>query len=288
MAVGAAAIFARFALGGAGPLAVAASRLCIASLVLLAIAAVRPRRASPPLARRQAFALATAGIALALHFAGWIASLEYTTVAASTLLVATTPIWTALYDAVACGRVPSRATLLAFVAGGVGLAAIVGYNATPPPIAGHALLGAALAVGGSVAMAAYLVVVRDARGRLDTGTIVTHTYSWAAVALVAGTALLHQAPPALDDAPAWAGIIAMALISQLLGHTAINASLRWFAPSTVSFTNLLEPVGAAVLALVVFGEKLSPVALAGGLVLLAAIAVVLREARIEPPLETIL
>ena len=106
-------------------------------------------------------------------------------------------------------------------------------------------------------MAAYLVVVRDARREIDTAAIVTRTYAWAAVVLVAGAVAVHQPPPAFDNVPAWGGIVAMALISQLLGHTAINASLRWFAPSTVSFTNLLEPVCAAALALIVFGEKLS-------------------------------
>jgi drug/metabolite transporter (DMT)-like permease len=71
----------------------------------------------------------------------------------------------------------------------------------------------------------------------------------------------------------------MALVSQLLGHTAINASLRWFSPSAVSFTNLIEPVAAAVLALFIFGEALAPPAIAGGAVLLIAIGIVLREER---------
>ncbi|HEY1653933.1 MAG TPA: EamA family transporter [Candidatus Tumulicola sp.] len=287
LAVGAAAIFARFALGGAGPLAVSAGRLCIATLALFAISALRPRRALRRPSRRQTFALVAAGVALALHFAGWIASLAYATVAVSTLLVATTPLWSALYDALVRGRIPSRATLAAFAAGAAGLVAIVGFNATPPPVSGHGLLGAALALGGSLAMAAYLVIVRDARGTLATEVIVTRTYATAAVVLVAGAAIARQPPPALHDLPAWGGILAMALISQLLGHTAINASLRWFSPSAVSFTNLLEPVCAAVLALIVFGETLSPAAVAGAAVLLAAIAIVVRDDRgAAAPLET--
>jgi drug/metabolite transporter (DMT)-like permease len=281
LAVGAAAIFARFALEGAAPLAVAASRLCIAAFVLLAIAAVRSRRrphARP--SRRQAILLAAAGVALACHFAGWIASLEYTTVAASTLLVASTPMWTALYDAIAHRRAPSWPVLAAFVIGGCGLLAIVGLGATPPPIAGHLLLGAMLAIAGSFAMAVYLILVRDVRGALDTRTIVTRTYAWAAVLLIVAAAIARQPPPTLNDAKAWGGILGMALISQLLGHTAINASLRWFSPSAVSFTNLIEPVAAAALALLIFGEALAPPAVAGGAILLAAIGIVLREERV--------
>ena len=280
LAVGAAAIFARFALQGAAPLAVAASRLCVAAAILLVITAFawRHRLRTLP-TRRQALQLGVAGVALAAHFGGWIASLEYTTVAASTLLVATTPMWTALYDAWARRRAPSPAVLTAFVVGGAGLIAIVGFNKTPPPIAGHALLGALLAIAGSLAMAVYLIVVRELRETLGTRTIVTRTYLWAAIVLIAAAAIAHQAPPALSDAPAWGGILGMALVSQLLGHTAINASLRWFSPSAVSFTNLIEPVVAAVLALFIFGEALAPAAIAGGVVLLIAIGIVLREER---------
>ena len=71
--------------------------------------------------------------------------------------------------------------------------------------------------------------------------------------------------------------MAMALISQLLGHTALNAALRWFSPSAVAMTTLLEPVTAAVLALFIFGETLSPLAVAGGLLVLLAIGAFLRE-----------
>ncbi|MBV8117765.1 MAG: EamA family transporter [Candidatus Eremiobacteraeota bacterium] len=281
LAVGAAAIFARFALEGAKPLAVAAARLCIAAVVLLAIAAIRKAPASPIMrpSRRLAILLVLAGFALAVHFATWIASLEYTTVAVSTLLVASTPIWTAIYDAVVCRRGLSPASITAFITGGAGLLAVVGFNRTAPPIAGHALLGALLAIVGSLGMAAYLIVVRNARKTLDTQTIVTRTYAWSALFLIGATAIGHQTPPHLDDISAWGGILGMALISQLLGHTAINASLRWFSPSAVSFTNLIEPVAAAALALLIFGEMLSPVAIAGAAILLASVAVVLREER---------
>ena len=67
----------------------------------------------------------------------------------------------------------------------------------------------------------------------------------------------------------------MALISQLLGHTGMNAALRWFSPSAVSFSTLLEPVFAAALALAIFGETLSAIAVAGACVLLASIGTVL-------------
>jgi drug/metabolite transporter (DMT)-like permease len=221
--------------------------------------------------------LAFAGLALAVHFATWIASLQFTSVAVSTLLVATTPIWTAAYDAIVLKRPLTRLATVAFVTGGAGVCAVVGFNRAAPPIAGHELLGALLAIAGSIAIAAYFILVREVRAQLDTRTIVTHTYTWAAVLLVAAAAVAHQPAPAAHDTIAWGGIAAMALISQLLGHTALNASLRWFSPSAVAFSTLLEPVVAAALALLVFGEGVAPIAVAGAVVLLASIAVVLRE-----------
>jgi drug/metabolite transporter (DMT)-like permease len=253
----------------------------VAAFVLLAIAAIRKclGAATVPPTRRQAALLVTAGLALAVHFGTWIASLEYTTVAVSTLLVATTPVWTAIYDALVSRRGLSPPAIAAFLTGATGLFAVVGFNRTLPPVGGHTMLGAGLAVTGSLAMAAYLILVRDARERLDTQTIVTRTYTWSALFLVVAAAVARQPLPPISDAAAWGGILGMALVSQLLGHTAINASLRWFSPSAVSFTNLIEPVAAAGLALLIFGERLSPLAIAGAAMLLASVAVVLREER---------
>lgn len=279
LAVGAAAIFARFALQGAQPLAVSALRLLIASAILLAASGVRRGTGGVEAAvsgRKQLLLLA-AGIALALHFAGWIWSLQYTSVAVSTLLVTTTPIWTSLYDAIFRGRRWSGLVWAAYAAGIAGVFMIAGFGGAAPPIPGHGVLGAALALIGGIAVGAYFIIVREVRAALSTRAIVTRTYSWAACALVIAALIARQPPPPFSATNAWLGIFAMALISQLLGHTALNVSLRWFSPSAIAMATLLEPILAALLALAVFHEALSATAIAGAVILLAAIAVVLRE-----------
>ncbi|MBV8245328.1 MAG: EamA family transporter [Candidatus Eremiobacteraeota bacterium] len=275
LAVGAAAIFARWALTGAGPLSVSALRLTIAAAAVWALAAMRRKatHVSPEFRTR----LAIAGVALAAHFGTWIASLQYTTVAISTLLVSTTPLWTAMYDAVVRKR-PMRARVWpAYALAGLGLLMVVGIGGSAPPIPGHALLGAALAIAGSISIGAYFEIVRSMRADVSTRDVVQQTYGWAAIVLIVAAVVARQAPPPLEDGTAWAGIVAMALVSQLLGHTAMNASLRRFSPTAVAMTTLLEPVVAALLALAIFGERLLPLALLGGVVLLAAVAAVLRE-----------
>jgi drug/metabolite transporter (DMT)-like permease len=279
LAIGAAAIFARFALTGTGPLWASTLRLAIAAapLVLLALLSGKARPG-----RKAEFAFFGAGIALAVHFGAWLASLLYTSVAVSTLLVCTSPIWTGLYDALVL-RVPVARSFLAAVAlAAVGLGLVASERTSPAPQPGHTIEGAALALLGSLGIGAYLLIVRAAGPRPDgtrmaTRDIVARTYSWAAIALLPLALLSGGGPPAVTDATAWLGILAMALVSQSLGHTGLNAALRDFTPSAVAMSTLLEPVFAAALAAAIFRETLSWQAAAGGGLVLAAILIALRS-----------
>ena len=276
--MGAAAIFARFALTGAGPVAVSMLRLAIAAAVVLALVAVRgPRRL---LSGRNEAVLALAGVVLAVHFATWIASLRFTSIAIATLLVCTSPIFTGIGDAFSRRRAPGAFFWSALAFAAVGLALVAQTRNAPAPIPGFGFAGAALAVAGALAMAVYLTIVRTIRADLATLTIVVRTYAWAALALVPVVVLLHEAPPPWTPgyAPAWMGIAAMALVSQLLGHTGMNSALRFFTPTTVGFSTLLEPPIAGVLGALIFGEHLTAMTLAGGVLILAAIGFALRDA----------
>jgi len=281
LAIGAAAIFARYALSGAGPFAVSALRLALAAIpfVVLALLARSPVR----LGWRRELIFAGAGVALAAHFATWIASLLYTSVAISTLLVATTPIWTCAYAAIFERRPPARAYYLALGLAAAGLVLIVMQRVAPAPITGQALLGDALALIGGMAIGVYLIVVQRAGAAsltapaVATRDIVARTYSWAALALVPLMLFAHQGPPPLGDARAWFGILGMAIFAQLIGHTVLNAALRDFTPSVVAMATLLEPVSAALLAALLFSEAVTPLTALGGVAILAAVAITLRS-----------
>ena len=281
LAVGAAAIFARFALTGAGPLAVSAWRLTLAAIPFAILTLMR-REGTAPGARREA-ALALAGLALAAHFAGWLASLLYAPVAISTLLVCTSPLWTGAFEAVRSRRPPRGAYLAGLGLAVAGLALIVAQRDAPAPIPGNALAGYALALGGGLALAIYFLLVRrfgnlpDRGEPLGTRAIVARTYAWAALALLAASAFAHQAPPVATDWRAWGGIFAMAVVSQGLGHTAMNAALHDFTPNVVALTTLLEPPIAAILAVPIFHETLGPQAVAGAALVLAGVAAALRD-----------
>jgi drug/metabolite transporter (DMT)-like permease len=273
LAVGSAAIFARFALHGAGPVVVSALRLAIAAIPLLINSWSLSRKLSISIKHELIFALS--GLALAIHFSSWIGSLLYTSVAVSTLLVSTTPVWTALYDVFVLKQHANKKFWLSLLGGACGVALIASAKSSVAPIAGLTWLGDLLAIAGGIALAAYLIAIRPISNLYPTLVIVGRTYSWSALALILTSLYLHQMPPE-NDLISWGGIIAMAIISQMLGHTGLNASLRWFSSSIVAFSTLLEPVFAAVLAAMIFAENLSAQTVSGCAIVLISLAVILK------------
>jgi drug/metabolite transporter (DMT)-like permease len=270
LAIGAAAIFARFALTAAGPLSVAALRLGIgaAPVVALALARGRYRLIDAATERR----LALAGAVLALHFATWIASLRFASVAVATLVVCTTPVFTEAWEIARSGRVRAR-PLASVLLAGAGVALVVGApSRTETPA------GIALAATGALAMAVYLLLVRTSDARYTTLAVVGRTFPLACLLLALAAALAGDVVPPLDAHAAWGGILAMALGSQLFGHTALNAAVRRLSPTFVATTTLLEPAIAALLAALIFGERLSGGTLVGALAILAGIALAIPTA----------
>lgn len=268
LAIGAAAIFARFALTGTGPLAASALRMAIAAVPVAALAAWRGRYARPDRATERR--LGWAGVALAVHFASWITSLQYASVAVSTLLVCSTPVFTEGWTFARTRRVrPAVVASLVLALAGVGIVAGAPSRRETP-------LGIGLALCGAAAMAAYLHLVRASDARYTTLAVVGRTYPVAAVLLAGAAALAGQGLPAPGATGAWGGILAMALVSQLFGHSAINAAVRLISPTFVALTTLLEPLIAAVAAAVVFGERPAPFTAAGAVLILLAIALAIR------------
>lgn len=261
LAVSLGAIFVRLA--DAAPLAIAAWRLGIACLVVLPVAAAA-RPAAPP---GRAVALAAgAGALLALHFATWIASLDYTTIARSVLLVSTAPIWVAVIEAALGRGIPARAMLAALAAAIAG-AVVVGSEG----LGGHASTGDLLAIAGAIAMAGYLLLSREAQTVLPFRTYLGIAYGTAAGLL--WIAVLATGTTALGfTASTWWALAGMALVSQLVGHGGYNWALRHLAPLFVAIVLIGEPVLASLLGWWLLGEEPGWRTAAGGILILAGIA----------------
>jgi drug/metabolite transporter (DMT)-like permease len=279
VAIGAAAIFARFALTGGGPVAVSTLRLLLASIPIAIVAAARGAylRIDDRSERRFFFA----GLALAAHFALWIASLRFASVAVSTLLVCSTPIWTEAY-VIARRRTLRLDVLAGIILAFAGVAIVAGIPADVDQP-----LGIALALGGAIAMAVYLTLVRGCDKRYSTLAIVGRTYPVATAVLALVTALIGDTIPPFGAKAAWFGIFAMAFISQLFGHTALNAAVRRLSATFVATVTLIEPAIAAALAAVIFGERPGPGTLVGASVILIAIGLAIRAERATTSTEVV-
>ena len=266
---------------GVPSLAIAAWRLTLAALLLAPLVWFKARTEIAALPRTRLGLALASGVFLALHFASWIASLQYTSVASSVALVTTNPIWIALFSVLVLReRMPAlrvAAVVLALAGSGVILWADGGATGTSSPgSAPHPALGNGLALAGSLTMCAYLLIGR----RLRTGTSLLAymglVYGCAAVCLMTA-ALLGGSALSGYSAVSWACLIGMALGPQLLGHGAFNYALKHVTPTTLALTVLGEPVGSALLAWLMFGESVGAVKFAGMGLLLAGIFLAARS-----------
>jgi drug/metabolite transporter (DMT)-like permease len=258
-------------LAAAPPLAVSFYRVALASLVLLPFAARDAGRSWPALAPKPRWLLLASGGALALHFATWIASLSYTSIASSVLLVNTAPLFALVFSRVFLHeRVPGvvKAALpIAFA--GAAVIALGDWAGSP-----GSLLGNALAVAGAVAVAAYQVIGRGLRAALPLNAYVLGVWATAAAGLAA-LATVSGVPLSGYGGRTWLAFLALALVPTIGGHGLVNKSLRSLPAPTVGLFLLGEPVLASLLAWLLFREVPGPWTLAGGTVVLAALALVL-------------
>jgi drug/metabolite transporter (DMT)-like permease len=262
--------------------AIAAGRLGLAALILAPITFVRARPELRRLRRRDLLLGICSGIFLALHFSAWIRSLEYTSVASSSALVATNPLWIALASVLLFRQrisVPTWLGVLITIGGSV-LIAVSDSNGAG---GSHALLGDGLALLGALAGSGYFLVGSRLQRRLSTLAYIWLVYTSAAVILIlvalgSGGWGFEQAGMSFSPV-AYLLLLGLAVGPQLLGHTAFNWSLRHLSATFVAIATLGEPIGAALLALLFFKQGFQPIQLLGFVVLLTGIAVAARGER---------
>lgn len=215
--------------------------------------------------------LGLAGVLLAFHFAAWFASLDYTTVASSTLFVDLHPLFAAAISAIWLRERPTRgewvgigvATAGALVIGGVGLA-----------LGPAAQKGNALALFAGLLVAGYFVIGRRQRRWLGLWAYVGWVYVIAALVLLP-IVLLRGEPLFAYPAREWLIFAGLAAGPMLLGHTGFNWALRYVRAYIVNLAILAEPIGASLLAWWLIGgaEVLGPATVAGGVLILTGLAI---------------
>ena len=256
-------------------LAVSFYRMAIAALILAPFAWGDTRRSWPTVTPRSRLLLVASGVALALHFATWIASLSHTSVAASVLLVNTAPLFAVVMSRIFLHEQPPLAVKIAIPLAMVGAAVIaLGDRGCSPA----SLFGNLLAVAGAVTLATYQVIGRGLRTALPLNAYMLSVWSTAMLAL-AGLMAAFGTRFGNYRVSTWLAFTALAVVPTLGGHGLTNRALRSLPAPTVGLFLLGEPVIASLLAMALFGERPSTATLVGGAIVLAALGLVLRQSR---------
>ncbi len=272
VAVSAAAVMIRLA--DAPALAVAFWRCALGVAFLLPLALLRGDRFPRG---KVLYAGIASGVALGAHFGFWISSLDYTSVAASVVLVSNTPVFVAILAYLIFGE---KTAPLSFAGILVALGGTV-VIAQDGSVGSAAVFGNVLAILGALTFTVYVLVGRSQRSAAQPVGVLPYSivlYASAAAALLP-VALLSGDRVWGYGGETWFWLLAITLGPQIMGHTVFNWALRYVEASVISGTVLAEPVVAALLAWLVLSERPGAATLAGGAVVLAGIFLLLRGRR---------
>jgi drug/metabolite transporter (DMT)-like permease len=225
--------------------------------------------------------MVVAGLLLGAHFATWIPSLRFTTVASSTALVATQPVWAALIAKWRGQHIPRRAWIGIAIAL-VGVIVLTGVDVSADP---RHLIGDALALVGAVLAAAYVTVAESARQSVSTPTLTTGLYASAAALLLVITLISGQALVGFSVRD-WILIGLLTLGAQLLGHTLITKVLSTTSATVVSLGILFEMPGATIIAAIALGQLPPWGVLPAAALMFVGIVMVIRSGSRTVPTET--
>jgi drug/metabolite transporter (DMT)-like permease len=251
-------------------LAIAFWRNAMAVGVLSPVALWRHRGELRRMGRRALALSGCAGVMLALHFGLWLPSLTMTSVATSTALCTTTPVWTTLILRLRGHRPPG----LVWAGTALAMAGVLILTGIDLSTDGRALAGDALALAGGLAAAGYMLLGAEVRRTATTTSYTYVCYSTTAVLLL-GACLVSGSALGGYDGRTWLKIAALTVVAQLLGHSIFNRVVRGLGPSTTSTAILLETPGAALIAALWLGQTPPAAAYPALAVILAGLALVI-------------
>jgi drug/metabolite transporter (DMT)-like permease len=194
-------------------------------------------------------------------------------VAVSVLLVNTAPLFTVAFSRLALGEAVAPAVAIAMAIALAGAALIAAADWAD---SAASLLGSGLAVAGAITLSAYHVIGRGLRDALPLPAYVLSVWAGAAATLAV---LVAIAGVAVAGYPArtYGWLLALALVPTVAGHGLVNLSLRSFPAPTVGLFLLGEPVAASALAYAFLGERIGALTFAGGVLVVAALGIVVRS-----------
>ncbi|MDF2254668.1 DMT family transporter [Streptantibioticus ferralitis] len=259
-------------------LAIAFWRNAMAVGALSPFVLLRGRGELRRMGRRAVLMSMAAGVILALHFGLWLPSLSMTSVASSTALATTTPIWTTVILRLRGRHQPG----LVWAGAALAFTGVLMVSGVDLSLSTRALAGDALALGGGIAAAGYVLLGAEVRRTVSTSAYTFVCYATTAVVLLVVCLVSGASLGSGYGAQTWLKLAALTIAAQLLGHSLINRVVRGLGPSVTSTAILLETPGAALIAALWLGQTPPAAAYPALLVILAGLALVIRSERSTP------
>jgi drug/metabolite transporter (DMT)-like permease len=279
VAISFASIFIRFC-NDVPSIMIATYRLAISSVILLIIAKSKGIRTFSYNKRHILMGI-LGGFFLSLHFSFWISSLKFTSVASSVVLVATNPIFVGLFSYLFFKEKQSAELILGIILSfsgsiilAVGDCSFQGSTAQNPLF----LLGDILAFLGAIMASGYLMVGSKLREEMDILPYISMVYTFSASFLLITSLVLGVSFTGYKQS-SYFYMVLLAIVPQLIGHTAFNWALKHLKASMVAITILGEPIGASILAYFIFGETIQSFQSVGIVLIFLAIIIASRKAK---------
>mgnify|MGYP001172532474 CR=1 FL=1 len=217
-----------------------------------------------------------AGIFLAFHFILWFESLNYTSVASSTVLVTLQPLFAFIGTYL---FFKEKLSLKTIVSGIIAISGSVLISWGDFRVSGNALYGDMLALIACGLITGYLLFGQDVRKRISLITYTMVVYSISTICLFFYVLIKGESFGPYPSMT-WVWFLLLAIIPNLLGHTLFNWAVKWVSTNVISVAVLFEPIGAAILAYYIFLEDLMTTQIVGGLIVIAGIILFVLDIKI--------
>lgn len=253
--------------------AIAFYRMILAVVILTPLTLTRFTRDFKAFTKNTMIFTLVSGFALAWHFYFWIASLEYTSIASSVVLVTTQPIFLTALTAVFLGEKPGFKGYLGIGLAVIGTVLIAGFDFN---LSTEYLKGDILAILGAIMAAVYLLFGRIARPSLGVIPYIYVVYSTAALTL-AVILLLTGSLFVSYGKINYLYFLLLAIGPTLIGHSLYNYTIKHIKAHKVGVSIVAEPVLASIWAIFIFNEIPKIGTITGGILIIVALILVFSE-----------
>ena len=288
LSVSTASLFVRFAiapLGDAPPIAAAFWRGAIAGLAFLPIL-LTPKyfRQFREMTAGQFWLIALATTVISTHQICFITSLSLTSVAASTFLTSTQPIFTALLGGLLIREKVSARSWLAILGAIIGMGIITLSRPAENAPHEHAVYGNLLALLAALLASLYTLAARKLRQKTPLVPFMSIVHFSGSVFLaiimaIGGINAGHY------SSGTWMGLVLLGLVPTFIGHSLLTYAVGHLRAFVVNAAILGEPVGATILAAIFLNEIPSPWTLVGGVIIIGCILLIVLERDVPVPPE---